>query len=180
MAASIPVPRPPEPERERYTEYYLQPGDFQFGEHRTRLHTLLGSCIAITMWHPYLQIGGMCHYMLPGEHPDPDAGHLDGRYAGDAVEMFLRHMRAAQTHPREWVAKMFGGGSQFPDWTPAAGNGLPERNIEAGLDLLDKRGIPVTATHFGGTGHRQVVFDVWTGDVWLKHVDASEQVGGPR
>ena len=46
-------------------DVFLQPGDFYFGEAGTRIRTLLGSCVAITLWHPILHIGGMCHIMLP-------------------------------------------------------------------------------------------------------------------
>ena len=46
-------------------EIFLQPGDFYFGDRDTRIRTLLGSCVSITMWHPRLHVGGMCHFMLP-------------------------------------------------------------------------------------------------------------------
>ena len=35
---------------------FLDPGHFVFAEPGTHIHTLLGSCVAITMWHPKLQI----------------------------------------------------------------------------------------------------------------------------
>jgi Chemotaxis protein; stimulates methylation of MCP proteins len=47
-------------------EIFLQPGDWYFGDRDTRIRTLLGSCIAITIWHPRLLVGGMCHFLLPG------------------------------------------------------------------------------------------------------------------
>src|SRR5262245_20243998 len=46
-------------------EIFLQAGEFYFGGEKTRIRTLLGSCVAITVWHPKLRIGGMSHYMLP-------------------------------------------------------------------------------------------------------------------
>ncbi|MBL8511280.1 MAG: chemotaxis protein CheD, partial [Betaproteobacteria bacterium] len=46
-------------------DIFLQPGEFYFGDADTRIRTLLGSCVSITMWHPTRRIGGMCHYMLP-------------------------------------------------------------------------------------------------------------------
>ena len=51
--------------RDDILEIFLQPGEFYFGEGKTRIRTLLGSCVAITLWHPRLHIGGMSHYMLP-------------------------------------------------------------------------------------------------------------------
>ena len=57
-------------------EIFLQPGEFYFGDAATRIRTLLGSCVAITLWHPARMIGGMCHYMLPNRQKHH--GPLDG------------------------------------------------------------------------------------------------------
>ena len=68
-------------------DVFLQPGDFHFGAGRTRISTLLGSCISITLWHPARLIGGMCHFMLPSRGL-PAGVPLDGRYADEALAMF--------------------------------------------------------------------------------------------
>jgi chemotaxis protein CheD len=73
---------------------FLQPGDFHFGAGRTRISTLLGSCISITLWHPARLIGGMCHFMLPSRGL-PAGVPLDGRYADEALAMFDRAVAAA-------------------------------------------------------------------------------------
>jgi chemotaxis protein CheD len=158
-------------------EAVLQPGDFHFGDRTTRIRTLLGSCVAITMWHPRALIGGMCHYLLP-ERPDQPPGsptappdRLDGRYAEDAVDLFLAEIRAAGTSPTEYVVKMFGGGNQFPQWS--ADGGVAGRNVEAGLALLARHGLPLRATHLGGHGHRHVILDLWDGEVWVRHIAAT-------
>jgi chemotaxis protein CheD len=39
-----------------------------------------------------------------------------------------------------------------------------------GLNLLKQHGFTIKAEHLGGNGHRNLVFDVWSGLVWLKHV----------
>jgi chemotaxis protein CheD len=46
-------------------ELFLHPGEYAFGDAQTRIRTLLGSCVAITFWHPVLKTGAMCHYLLP-------------------------------------------------------------------------------------------------------------------
>jgi chemotaxis protein CheD len=159
-------------------DVFLQPGDFFFADELTRIRTLLGSCVAITLWHPHRRIGGMCHYMLPSRaRPDP-AAELDGRYADEAVALFLDELSAARTSPQDYVVKIFGGGRQFTEWAPAAGMRVADRNVEVGLELLAAHRLPVTAQHLGGTGHRQVILDLWTGDVWVKHVDRTGP--GPR
>ena len=50
---------------------FLHPGECYFGGGPTRIATLLGSCVSITVWHPRLLVGGMCHYMLPSRQRPP-------------------------------------------------------------------------------------------------------------
>jgi chemotaxis protein CheD len=154
----------------RSDDVLLNPGDFCFAEAGTRIRTLLGSCVSITMWHPRLFGGGMCHYVIAHRHRSVGAQELSGRYADEAVQLFLRQIRRYRTHPAEYEVKMFGGGNQFPD----AGHGrrpmnIPQENVERGLHLLAQHGFTLSASHLGGIGPRNLVFDVATGEVWLKH-----------
>ena len=52
----------------------------------TRISTLLGSCVSITLWHRAKRIGGMCHYMMPSAIVET-AAPLDGRYAGRSLAL---------------------------------------------------------------------------------------------
>jgi chemotaxis protein CheD len=154
-------------------EIFLQPGEFYFGDRDTRIRTLLGSCIAVTLWHPKLLIGGMCHYMLPGSRRVNRSSELDGRYADDAMFMFLEELALTGTRPKDYEAKMFGGGSQFSGnlRSSVASMNVPENNIDAGYALLAQHGFILRGEHLGGYGHRNVIFDVWSGNVWMAHVE---------
>jgi chemotaxis protein CheD len=158
-------------------DIFLQPGDFYFGDADTRIRTLLGSCVALTFWHPRLRVGGMCHYMLPtrgGGHHHHDA-ELDGRYADEAMALFLREFRRLGTQPREYQVKMFGGGNMFPCHRRAgAHSDVSTRNIQAGRHLLHSHGLVARAEHVGGHGHRQVIMDIASGDVWMRHAVAHD------
>ena len=93
-------------------DVFLQPGDFHFGAGRTRISTLLGSCISITLWHPARLIGGMCHFMLPSRGL-PAGVPLDGRYADEALAMFDQAVAAALSRPADYQVKVFGGGNML-------------------------------------------------------------------
>lgn len=150
-------------------EIFLQPGDVYFGDRSTRIRTVLGSCVSITFWHPRLLLGGMCHYMLPGRNGDA-AGQRDGRYADEALSLLFDAMCAEGTQPRDYQAKIFGGGRMF---SFAAGKGaldIGNRNIETGRRLLRGYGLEPASEHLAGVGHRSIVFDVASGDVWVKHM----------
>lgn len=157
-------------------EIFLQPGELYFGEGRTRVRTLLGSCVAIAVWHPRRRIGGLCHYMLPSRGPQGRGGvtlaaQLDGRYGDEAMALFLREMRAAGTQPQEYVAKLFGGGRMFPVSGGAfhgAGVDVPHRNVEVGRAIVAEQGMTLAAEHLGGSGHRNLMFEIWSGDAYLR------------
>ncbi|MEV4510068.1 chemotaxis protein CheD [Dactylosporangium sp. NPDC049525] len=151
-------------------DVFLNPGDFHFAAAGTRIRTVLGSCVAITLWHPRLRVGGMCHYLLAHRPaPTADLPGLSGRYADEAVQLFLGEMDRNGTRPTEYEAKMFGGGDQFPGSSPGPAPHVPKDNIAIGMRLLRRHGFHLTAKHLGGTGSRQLVFDLDTGDVWLQH-----------
>lgn len=79
-------------------DIFLQPGEFYFGDRETRLRTILGSCVAITLWHPRLRIGGMCHYLLPMRRGHHDEAELDGRYADDSLTLRLIKVALSAGH----------------------------------------------------------------------------------
>jgi chemotaxis protein CheD len=156
-------------------EVFLGPGDLYFGDRGTRIRTLLGSCVAITLWHPLMLIGGMCHYMMPTRHGRTQHHDLSGRYGDEALQILLDEIHTAGTSPHEYQVKMFGGGNQFPGHHAIAVD-VAARNIDAGLHLLAEVGLELTSMHLGGTGHRQVVLDVRSGDVWVRHEERLEEM----
>lgn len=148
---------------------FLDPGEFYFGGGHTRISTLLGSCVSITLWHPHKRIGGMCHYMLTernAQNTRPANMPPDGRYASEAFELFLQHVAAAGTHPSEYQAKLFGGANMFSGTTGGTLD-IGSRNIDYGRELLASKNIALIAEHVGGSGRRKLHFELWSGHVWL-------------
>ena len=100
-------------EPDQVFEIFLRPGELYWSnDSATRIRTLLGSCVAICLWHPRRKIGGMCHYLLPRRSDRAGAGP-DPRYGDEAMELFLAEIGAATTRPSQYVAKVFGGGNMF-------------------------------------------------------------------
>lgn len=167
-------------------DVFLQPGEFYFGDRDTRIRTLLGSCVSVTMWHPTRLIGGMCHYMLPYRSPQkipPNQYQLDGRYAEEAMLMFFREVARHDTDPRKYVVKVFGGGNMFPvgdkkrrgSCTPdssreeiMACSNVSCKNTSVIYALARQYGFHIAAEHVGGVGHRNIIFDIWSGHVWMR------------
>jgi chemotaxis protein CheD len=162
-------------------EVFLQPGEFHFGDEKTRIRTLLGSCVAIVLWQPKLRIGGMCHFMLPSRAHGVPPKALDGRYGDDAMQMFMRELRRTGTAPAEYRTRLIGGGRMFAQAVQATGStDICALNAEAARTLVLRHGFPLHAHDLGGDGHRSVIFDVWSGDVWLKRVPLRAAAAGSK
>lgn len=145
-------------------EIFLHPGEWYFADEHTRIRTTLGSCIAVTVWHPVRRIGGMCHYMLPDTKHPRDT--LSGRYGSDAVQLLVAEIHRHGGHPVEYEAKLFGGASMF-DVGPLGGS-VANRNIRAAEGFMTRYGLRVVARSLGGCGYRQVLFNIADGDVWIR------------
>ena len=164
-----------------HKDVVLQIGDFHFGSGKTRIRTLLGSCVSITLWHPRMKIGGMCHYLLPRRGATEVAQAAgEGNYAEGAMQLFMRELRRTRTRPDEYMVKLFGGGSMFRETSgdafavpdPVGSCNVADQNVRAGRELLAEHGFNIAAEQVGGFGSRLLVFEVWSGDVWLRR-------GGP-
>lgn len=150
-------------------EVFLQPGEYFVGDTDYRIRTLLGSCVSITLWHPHLRIGAMSHFLL-ASRPARPGFELDGRYGVEALCLMLRELDRAGVAPAECQGKIFGGGDMFPGQVRSTGLNVGTRNGESARGLLVAHGIPIVSESLFGIGHRQIVFDIGSGNVWSRQV----------
>lgn len=149
-------------------EIFLQPGEHFFGDRYTRLRTVLGSCVSLVFWHPGELVGGMCHFMLPtrgcrsGMPPD-------GRYADEAMELMLSEIRQTGLAPQAFRLRIFGGGNMFPELTRRNDRHIGAKNVEAALALMQNHCLQCISKHVEGYGHRNLLFDIWSGHVHVRH-----------
>jgi chemotaxis protein CheD len=155
-------------------EVFLHPGEWYFGGPDTVIRTLLGSCVSITLWHPKLLVGGMCHFLL-SHRKGPASDCFSGRYAEEAMLLLLHEVLATGRPLREFHAKLIGGSTvlmvierSLPE------HDVPARNIEAARRLAHQLSLKVQAEDLGGTSARVVKFYVRTGDVWIRQVQVAD------
>ncbi|MFT4099516.1 MAG: chemotaxis protein CheD [Burkholderiaceae bacterium] len=154
----------------RFVDVLLQPGEYFVGDARHRIRTLLGSCVSITLWDPERRIGAMSHFLLP-EPPSGGKRAPDARYGRDALGLMIAGLRTRHVAIERCVAKVFGGGDMFPGRGGAAAQrAVGQQNGEAARELLRLHGLPVSAECLFGAGHRQIIFDVRTGHVWVRRM----------
>jgi len=157
-------------------DIFLNPGDYAFGEGNTRIRTLLGSCVAVTFWHPEHRLGAMCHYLLPNRsnaRPEPPSG----KYAEDVLRIIIANFAQKRLDPAAFEVKMFGGSNMFPHLTLGEVLNIGTKNIHAGLLRLTEAGFPITSFDLAGAANRTVIFELWSGDVWVRQGQAKPQTG---
>ncbi len=144
----------------------LLPGQLYFGNKPARLQTLLGSCVAITLWHPMRRLGGMCHFLLPSR-PNPPSGQPDGRFGEEAVAMLVKALKAIGTTPAEYEAHLYGGADTRANEVGQK-TGIGERNIEAGWSLIEHHRFALMAVDVGDNVPRNVRLTLATGEVQMR------------
>lgn len=153
----------------------IHPGEWYFGGGYERLHTVLGSCVALTAWHPKLKIGGMCHYLLavepaqkagaPRNGVSPSTIFGDCRYANNALAQMKNAM---QSYARitEFQLGLFGGGDMFAYRTPTS---IGQDNIAYACQWLRREKLQTIQTDVGGAISRSLMLVIGTGEIQLKH-----------
>lgn len=153
---------------------FVNLGEVYFGQGDLQVETLLGSCVAITFWHPVRRLGGLCHFLLPARRRSSLAasgvrksGELDGRYGEEALSRLLQEVQRHDTKVADYVVKVFGGGSVLG--LPPTKMRVGQANAEFAVEILRRQKIPISAQDIAGEGYRYLRFDLNSGDVWVRH-----------
>lgn len=154
----------PDPE---VREIFLNPGDYAFGDEQVRMRTLLGSCVAVTFWHPKLRLGAMCHYLLPAR-PTGQGEPPCGKYAEDVIPLIAARFLGQGLPAQDFQVKMFGGSNMFPGLSLGESLSIGAKNIQMGLAALTRCGFNILNYDLAGGANRTVVFDLWSGEVWVR------------
>lgn len=148
---------------------FVNLGEVYFGQGDVQVETLLGSCVAITFWHPVRHLGGLCHFLLPARrlHREETAhAEPDGRYGDEALVRLLSEVRKHDTRVADYRVKVFGGGNVLG--LPASKVRIGQANVDFALEALQRQQISITAQDIAGDGYRYLRFDMNNGDVWVR------------
>ena len=150
----------------------ILPGQYYASRDQGLIVTVLGSFVSACLWDPLSGIGGMNHFMLPGQGSvRPDTPGLQAeepaRLGVYAMEVLINWMLKLGAERSRLKAKVFGGGSVL--------QGMDALNIgnQTGsfvLEFLREEGIPVVAQDLYDTCPRKVYFFNSTGKVMVKRL----------
>ena len=147
-------------------DVHLLAGQLYFGNAARRVHTLLGSCVAVTLWNPALRVGGMCHFLLPSRQK-PIGAPRDGRFGNESMEMLVEALTRVGSKPKDYLVHLYGGADTLPDSTGHKFN-VGERNIEQGWSLIDQYGFVLQNVDVGDHVPRNVSMTFPDGQVQMR------------
>ena len=163
---------------------YLKAGEIHFSGQPASVYTVLGSCLAVTMFHRRLGIGAICHGLLPecrekercgGDCPEP------GKYVDCAIQWMTKRFKQQGVSLHEIEIKVFGGADTFSAGPGGKGGiSIGKRNAVMAMQELEKEGLKILALDVGGAAGRKLFFNTQTGEVLLKRLQPRVILAGTR
>lgn len=135
----------------------------------------LGSCLAICIYDPVVQVGGLVHIMLPApKGTERDEGR-PGRYVDTGVPLLFKKAYELGAQKSRIEVKVAGGAHVLKGRTDNFQIG--KRNFMALKKLLWKNGVLLKAHDVGGDKSRTVSIEVGSGSVIVKSDQSTEVLG---
>jgi chemotaxis receptor (MCP) glutamine deamidase CheD len=134
------------------------------------MRTVLGSCVSVCLHDPAPRIGGINHFLLPGE--GNEAG-LATRFGVHAMELLINGIMRHGGDRRRLTAKVFGGGNVLSGLaSPTVG----ELNVAFALEFLATERIPILARRLGGVSPVQLRYHTDTSQTWVRQLHSRNVV----
>jgi chemotaxis protein CheD len=140
--------------------YTLHPGDVACGLRDDRLHTLLGSCVAVVLTDPRRTVAAMCH-VVHARLPEAGLRAADTAYGEHALAAMDLLLRQRGISPALCEAFVVGGGNMFP--ALVSDDAVGERNVRWALAALASRQVRVVFQDVGGAAYRRMAWTVGDG-----------------
>ncbi len=138
------------------------------------LVTVVGSCVAVTLYDKENTIGGLAHIVLPGRRTSLRADDRRAFFADTGVPLLIEAMVEAGTSYESLVANVVGGASTFADDVEDT---IGSRNAHVAITILENMGIPIQKTDIGGKTGCKIILSVDTGK--LDVLRSSSEPGKP-
>ena len=148
---------------------FLKPGEVIISANPILVSTVLGSCVAVTMYSQEKRVGSICHAMFPNNLKQED----NLLYVDTAVHYLHRKMFEYDAGT-DLIVKLFGGaqvmvGGHSTDIRQSIG----EQNIAQAKKTLEQLDRQIFKEDIGGKLGRKLLFSIKTGDVYLRRLKSS-------
>lgn len=161
----------------QFVSVYLKPGEMCVSAVPALVTTILGSCVAVTMYQPELGVSAICHAVqssCPKQSTECLEDCIDKyRYVSCVIPEMLGHMEAVGAEREAIEVKLFGGAAML---SMSAKQTIGRQNIATALSVIKRCRLDLTAHQVGGRRGRKIIFNTYTGEVTLKRIRHAERL----
>lgn len=140
-------------------------GEYYATAQQEGIATLLGSCISTCIYEEGGGIGGMNHFLVPGDFRDEEIFLSPvARYGMYAMELLMGELIKLKVDRNSLKAKIFGGAELMS----GSSSNVGQNNIKFIKTFLEMEHIPIVSSDVGGRSARKIFFFPNTGKVMVK------------
>ncbi|MDR3154850.1 MAG: response regulator [Deltaproteobacteria bacterium] len=150
---------------------FLLPGEYFISKQPHVISTLLGSCVAVCLYHPQLKFGGMNHFMLPSS-PSKERSGKYGDYATGVLLQFMERTAGSLSG----LQAIISGGANVIN-AVSSGVQIGQRNVEVARDILRKHNIAVIKENIGGNLGLKLHYQSWDNKLTVEPMDRNAMSG---
>lgn len=144
----------------------ILPGQYHATDDGTIITTVLGSCVSVCLYDVANGVGGMNHYMLPGNTAKTGkSGNGSARYGTHAMKLLIEHVIQLGGERANLEAKVFGAGKVMDGMSDVG-----RQNADFAMHYLKEQKIRIVAVDVGDTCPRKISFSPATGQVFVKRI----------
>jgi chemotaxis protein CheD len=155
---------------------YLKPGELYIGEQPTKVITVLGSCVSVTVFSRRLRIGAICHGAMPhcrkrrGCHEVCEEAF---KYVDCSLHYMLAKLRSYGVADCDIEVKLFGGADTL---SSKKENTIGSMNVKMALEIIRQENLGIIAADVGDSFGRKIIFLTHTGEVYLKRLKDTKTI----
>ncbi len=146
-------------------------GDFYVTKADEMLVTILGSCVAACIRDPQAGVGGMNHFLLPGEEGVTNQLSDSNRYGVFAMESLINGILKWGGRKDRLEVKVFGGGNVINNSAR-----IGSKNAEFIRGYLQKEGIRIASQDLEGDYPRRIHYFPLTGKLLMRQLKRREDL----
>lgn len=135
------------------------------------LVTILGSCVAACIHDPVAKVGGMNHFLLPGDDSVVAQTSDAARYGVFAMENLINGLLKAGARKERMEVKVFGGGNVIKN-----SQRIGSKNAAFIRTFLKREGFKISGEDLEGDLPRRIHFFPDTGKVMMRKLHRKEDM----
>ncbi|MEZ5692097.1 MAG: hypothetical protein R3D71_10620 [Rickettsiales bacterium] len=135
------------------------------------ISTILGSCVSACIRDPEVGVGGMNHFLLPGDGTMDALGNDSTRYGMFAMERLINEIIKSGGRKDRLEVKVFGGGNVLSNYSL-----IGTKNAKFIREFLHKEGLKIESEDLEGNYPRKVNYYPCSGKVMMRFLRRKEDM----